>query len=126
MSGWFYNEFSGVLNRVPTALEAPYRIPGTGWRELKIGYNSSRNQAVIDAKKEYPGSASPGGSLAGNAAHDAAKDIFHGLNLSEILRRIAEILLGLVLLGVGIARMTGAENAISKAAKTAGKAAMFA
>jgi hypothetical protein len=53
-------------------------------------------------------------------------DIFKGLNLSNILLRVGEILLGLVLLGVGIAHMTGTENVLSNAAKTAGKAAMFA
>lgn len=54
------------------------------------------------------------------------QDVLGGLNLGNLLLRVGEVLLGIVLLGVGIAKLTGADNAIAKAAKTAGKAAMFA
>lgn len=40
-----------------------------------------------------------------------------GFNLSGWFLRIGEILLGLVLVGVGVARITGAANVISKAVK---------
>ena len=44
-------------------------------------------------------------------------DPFKGLNLSAWFIRIAEILLGLVLIGVGAAKLTGAENLLSKIPK---------
>lgn len=47
-----------------------------------------------------------------------ANDIFHGLNLETWVLRIGEILLGVVLIGVGVAKLTGTENTISKIAKT--------
>lgn len=49
----------------------------------------------------------------------ASQDVFHGLNLSTWILRIGEILLGVVLIGVGVAKLTGAENVVSKAAKVA-------
>lgn len=52
-------------------------------------------------------------------------DIFHGLNLGEILLRLGEVVLGVVLIGVGVAHITGAQNTISKAAKVAGTAALL-
>jgi hypothetical protein len=44
-------------------------------------------------------------------------DLFHGLNLQSWLIRIGEILLGLVLIGVSLAKLTGTSNVISKALK---------
>lgn len=51
------------------------------------------------------------------AAAKGAEDVYKGLNLGSWLLRIAEIMLGIVLVGVGIARITGAQNAISKIVK---------
>lgn len=48
----------------------------------------------------------------------AGADILGGFNLSGWFLRIGEVLLGVVLIGVGIARITGAQNAISAMAKT--------
>lgn len=45
-------------------------------------------------------------------------NLWKGLNLEGILLRIGEVLLGLVLVGVGVARITGAQNAISNIVKT--------
>jgi len=52
------------------------------------------------------------------AAAKGAENVFHGLNLSSWFLRIGEILLGIVLVGVGVARITGAQNAVSKIVKT--------
>ena len=51
-------------------------------------------------------------------ASGAAQDVFKGLNLGSWLLRIGEIVLGIVLVGVGIARITGLQNAVSQVAKT--------
>jgi hypothetical protein len=47
----------------------------------------------------------------------AAADALGGFNIGNWFLRIGEILLGLVLIGVGVARITGAENAISSIVK---------
>lgn len=52
------------------------------------------------------------------AAAKGAENVFHGLNLTSWFLRIGEILLGIVLVGVGVARITGAQNAVSKIVKT--------
>jgi hypothetical protein len=52
------------------------------------------------------------------AAAKGAEDAFKGLNLGNWFMRIGEILLGIVLVGVGVARITGAQNAISSFVKT--------
>lgn len=51
------------------------------------------------------------------AAAKGAENVYKGLNLGSWLLRIGEILLGIVLVGVGVARITGAQNAISKVVK---------
>lgn len=51
--------------------------------------------------------------------------LFHGLNLGGLILRIGEIILGVVLIGVGVAKLTGTDNFIMKAATTAGKAALI-
>jgi hypothetical protein len=60
------------------------------------------------------------GQVPGAAAKGAqnAVDALGGFNLSSWFLRIGEILLGIVLVGVGVARITGAQNAISKIVKT--------
>jgi hypothetical protein len=60
------------------------------------------------------------GQLPVAAAKGAANaiDVLGGFNLSSWFIRIGEILLGIVLIGVGVARITGAQNVISNFAKT--------
>jgi hypothetical protein len=60
------------------------------------------------------------GQLPGAAAKGAANaiDTLGGFNLSSWFLRIGEILLGLVLVGVGVARITGVQNAVSKIVRT--------
>ena len=44
-------------------------------------------------------------------------DIFHGLNIGNILLRVGEVVLGVVLITVGVAKLTGTENAIVQGLK---------
>ncbi len=44
-------------------------------------------------------------------------NVLGGFNLGSWFLRVGEILLGLVLIGVGVARITGVQNAISKVVK---------
>lgn len=57
-----------------------------------------------------------GGSLKAGAS-SIVPDILGGLNLGNLILRIGEVILGVVLVGVGMAKITGAENLISKALK---------
>lgn len=53
-------------------------------------------------------------------------DFFHGLNLTNWLLRTGEILLGIVLIAVGVAKMTSAVPIATKMAKTAGAVGLAA
>lgn len=64
------------------------------------------------------------GKVEGNVAKTAASDIFHGLNLNTWLIRIGEIILGVVLIGVGVAKLTSVDNTIAKTAGKLGKLAL--
>lgn len=57
------------------------------------------------------------GPAAGVGVAKASQDIFHGLNLGGLLMRVGEVVLGIVLIGVGLAKITGAANVISKIVK---------
>lgn len=66
----------------------------------------------------------PGPSIPGNPA-TAIADLYHGLNLGNWIIRVGEILLGVILIGVGVAKLTGADNVVSKIAGSAGKLAFI-
>lgn len=59
------------------------------------------------------------GPAAGTGVAKAAQNIdtFHGLNLGNLLVRLGEIILGVVLVGVGVAKVTGTANVVSKAVR---------
>jgi hypothetical protein len=77
---------------------------------------------TFDAKGKFTKAV---GHFEGNLAQKAVSDIFHGLDLQTTFIRIAEVLLGIMLIGVGVAKLTGTDNIIMKAATTAGKAAIL-
>lgn len=53
----------------------------------------------------------------GQAVTESASDMFFGTNAQNWLIRVGEILLGIVLIGVGVAKLTGTTNAISSLVK---------
>lgn len=57
-----------------------------------------------------------------NTAATATSDTLGGFNLSNWFVRVGEILLGVVLIGVGVAHISGSQNIISRAV---GKVPMF-
>lgn len=61
------------------------------------------------------------GSAEANIGNIAVGDLFHGLDLPHILLRVGEIALGIVLIAVGVAKLTGASNYIGDAFKVAAK-----
>jgi hypothetical protein len=58
-----------------------------------------------------------GAAVKASPAVASPLDVFHGLSLGNWFVRIGEILLGIVLVGVGVAKLTGANNIISTAVK---------
>jgi hypothetical protein len=79
-------------------------------------YNS---MAQLDA-------ANPGAkSVANDIGINAVGDFFNQLKEGNLWLRIAEAALGIVLVAVALAKLTGADNYISGAAKTAAKAAVM-
>lgn len=105
MGAWFYNSVNGALNRVPTAVEWTYELPLVRheWHKLHIPYTDTRAQALADAAKEYPGGAKPGGPVVQNLIGDATSGITKGASWA----RVAEVVLGLALLIVGLAKLAG-------------------
>ena len=97
--------------------------------------NFSNAFVVALAEKDYQTAVNsgeqPGGPNAtltpGNVAKGAVQNAIHGLTQGWELwvLRIGEIILGVVLIGVGVAKLTGTDNIIMKAATTAGKAAIL-
>lgn len=83
-------------------------------------------QALAQAKADSLNSASSGIAPAASAAASAVqKNLFHGLDLNQALLQLGEIILGIALIAVGVAKLTGADNVIAGAVKTGAKAAVL-
>jgi hypothetical protein len=82
------------------ALAKPNAFPGTDQEALLALYSA---QAAVPIGSGVIGAQAPTPS-----ATTALNDVFHGLNLQTLLVRLGEILIGLVLIGVGLAKITDA------------------
>jgi hypothetical protein len=107
-----------------------YTIAGTNW-QVDAGPFTTQQQAQawsphalgitdwvaagIAGVMVGAGGASPSAAI---GTGSAIANTLGGFNISNWFLRIGEILLGLVLIGVGVARITGAQNAISNIVKT--------
>jgi hypothetical protein len=107
-----------------------FTVTGTSW-QVDAGPFSTQQQAQqwaphalsvgdwvtagIAGVMEGAGGATPTAAV---GTGSAVADALGGFNISAWFLRIGEILLGIVLVGVGIARITGAQNAISNIVKT--------
>lgn len=47
----------------------------------------------------------------------AGFNVFHGLDLTQVLLQVGEVLLGIVLIAVGVAKLTGTTNLVASAVK---------
>jgi len=81
-------------------------------------------QAAAQRAANTRGGGFPGPSIPGNPG-TALQDLYHGLNLGDWILRVGEIILGVILIGVGVAKLTGTDNTIAKIAGTAGKLAVL-
>ena len=121
---WIYNDRTGQINNVPIPLALALTRLNIGWH----GPFGTKEQALAfynDGKATHPGWKAPTGlseqlsDAAGNIQDRIEQDVFHGIDLQSAILRIAEIMLGIVLVAVGIAKLTGASNQISKLVKVA-------
>jgi len=124
---WIYNSRTGAVVNIPKPVAAAQLRSGLGWH----GPFDTKAEALAwyEANKaRNPGWKAPTGvaGVIGNApdaigsqASAAASGVL-GLSDEEIrswLIRISEIMLGVVLIGVGLAKLTGTTNAIAKLVK---------
>ena len=121
---WYYNSNTGAVVQMPSPIGSVQLSLGIGWHGPFNSKQDALDYYTNNAAKN-PGWKQPTGwvgnitnipSAAGNVASNAL-DPFKGLNLGNWFIRIGEVLLGLVLVGVGVAKLTGTANVISKFAK---------
>lgn len=92
--------------------------PGhTPYEELMLFVSEITAKGIAKVTQETSGLLGQIPQAAAKGAENAINTL-GGFNLTSWFLRIGEILLGLVLIGVGIARLTGAQNAISKVVKS--------
>jgi hypothetical protein len=123
---WYYNTESGQLT-LGNNLEnlGNNLVGGAGWHELDIPGSDTGVQAAAAAKQEFPTGKTPSYSpvtpakVVAGAAQEAGApnpltglaavgDFFQRLTQAHTWERIAEVVLGIILIGVGLAHMTHA------------------
>lgn len=137
-TSWWYNTHSGELsqeNGVENFVSSiNFLNDPTGWHKLNIPGSDSEVQAAADAKKEFPTGATPTTSVVQGAAQAAVGstsilglgqigDFFGRLDEANLWIRVGEVVLGLILAAVGLARLTHAVPAATQVAKTVGAVA---
>jgi hypothetical protein len=121
---WYYNSNSGVLGNYDEITEWPALHAGTGWHGPFDTKQAGIDYYTRNASKN-PGWKAPTDSLSTgltNATSTLGSKVTSGLGLDNAaigawLIRIGEILLGIVLVGVGVAKLTGTTNVIASAVK---------
>jgi hypothetical protein len=126
---WYYNHNSGQVNQEKNiVLPGMGQKPGVGWE----GPFKSKDEALkfyADNRAAHPEWKEPTDSTwkqfqnstvsGGEAVTEGAKDLFFGSDANSWFIRIGEIVLGIVLIGIGVAKLTGTTNTIAKLAKVA-------
>jgi hypothetical protein len=120
---WYYNSRSGLVKEYNEVTMWPSLHAGTGWhgpfdtKDAALKYYAD-NKAKNSGWKAPTDSISQGvNNLGETAVQTVGLGALTDANIQSWLIRIGEILLGIVLLGVGVAKLTGTTNAIAKIAK---------
>jgi hypothetical protein len=126
---WFYNTATGLTIHGSIAANSVAWFDSVnghlaGWHEYDT------RAAMLADIKAHPGWAQTVGGVGGEVGNLGKKPIEAALGSVtqgwELwILRIGEILLGVVLIGVGVAKLTGTDNFIMRAATTAGKATIL-
>lgn len=134
---WYYNSSDGAVEQHDETTFIEAHLPWFGWhgpfdtKQEALDYytaNVAANpgwhapsgllQQVAQIPQTINTNINNAGSEATSAIGNAVKtDILGNVNLQSWLVRIGEILLGLVLVGVALAKMSGTSNVITKALK---------
>jgi hypothetical protein len=116
LMGWYYNSKTGIINHQPRIAMETILHAGLGWHG-PFDTEAAAVKYYNDNKATNPGWESPSNSVGEriqNLAESANPlNAFSNANLQAWLIRIGEILLGIVLIGVGLAKLTGTTNAIA-------------
>lgn len=128
---WNYNHITGAVQQLPSPQSAVMRAVAPGWhgpfktKEETLAFYETNKNAHPDWKAptgwlgNIENAITGGADIVTGGAASAITDPLGKLNLGAWFIRIGEILLGIVLIGVGIARLTGIQNVVSKVAKVA-------
>lgn len=129
LTEWVYNNNTGVLVELPTPLAELDLKSGKAWHgpfdseQAGLDYYNANKQPGWKAPTNNLGQIikNAGSSITstvtgavGNAVTGSIADKF-----SAWFIRVGEVLLGLILIGVGIAKLTGTTNLIAKTVKAA-------
>lgn len=121
---WYYNSRSGIVDDYEEVTMVLALHTGVGWhgpfdtKEAALKYYTD-NAAKNTGWQAPTESVGAGVANLGNTAANATLGKL-GLSDQDIqswLVRVGEILLGIVLIGVGIAKLTGTTNAVAKVVK---------
>lgn len=122
---WYYNTESGQLTQGNNLENLGNNlVGGAGWHELNIPGNATQAQAAAEAKREFPAGKPVTTQGILNPASDAKRavgatigDAF-SLNASpSLVLRLAEGVLGVVLIAVGLSRLTRAGGMVKTVAE---------
>jgi hypothetical protein len=122
LMAWYYNSDSGSINESPESIAWLQLHMGLGWH----GPFKSKQDTINyynTYKSKNPGWKAPtgiGGTIVNTIVEPVTgpiSDTIGSFNLGAWFVRIGEVLLGLILIGVGVAKLTGTSNAISSIVK---------
>jgi hypothetical protein len=133
---WWYNTESGALTSAGTIQSFLQSFQGdigisAGWHQLPVPATDTEAQAAAEAKKLYPTGTAPTTSTAQQVVQEAGQiagtsqvipglqqigTFFGALAEGNTWIRVAEGLLGIILIAVGLARLTHAVPAATKIA----------
>jgi hypothetical protein len=123
-SDWFYNHTSGeILQKIKITLG--FTEPDKKYWHGPFASEEAATQFYIDNRTAHPEWKEPttnfwkarSNEVQGDVAKATNDILFGGVNAQNWFIRVGEILLGIVLIGVGVAKLTGTTNAISKIVK---------
>lgn len=123
---WYYDTESGELSRSTAALaEGNLLIGAGGWHELNISGSATQAEAEAEAKKEFPNGKAPTTSITKGLENTGGigtglagvYQVVTNLGNPNTWVRVAKVIVGGALLLIGLAHMTGADNAVASAAR---------
>lgn len=115
-------QFANAAAYQQTVGDSPTHVdpnqPANGYPTQQLAQAEANKWNSQPKDKRSSGSIPAAPNLALPILKNPLTDVLGGINIGSWFLRIGEILLGLVLVGVGLARLTHAQNVISQVVKT--------